>query len=86
MVGYRGKEKLLSKRKRDYIIRKAKKRLENPRVSGFGFRIPYAPPKILGSIATENFYLLSLHSSLFTGNAPENFEGRSNSEKVRSAL
>ena len=43
-----------------------------------------APPKILGSKATENFYLLPLHSSLFTPNAPENFEVRSNSEEVRS--
>ena len=43
-----------------------------------------SPPKILGSIATENFYLLPLHSSLFTGNAPENFEVRGNSEEVRS--
>jgi hypothetical protein len=40
--------------------------------------------KILGSKATENFYLLPLHSSLFTQNAPENFEVRGNSEKVRS--
>jgi len=43
-----------------------------------------SPPKILGSKATENFYLLPFHSSLFTENAPENFEVRSNSEEVRS--
>ena len=43
-----------------------------------------SPPKILGSIATENFYLLPLHSSLFTEIAPENFEEIGNSEEVRS--
>jgi len=30
------------------------------------------------------YYLFTLHSSLFTGNAPENFEVRGNSEEVRS--
>ena len=45
---------------------------------------PLPPQKILVSIANENFYLLPLHSSLFTQNAPENFEVRSNSEEVRS--
>ena len=49
-----------------------------------GVRLPSGPPKILGSNATENFYLLPLHSSLFTSNAPENFEVRSKSEEVRS--
>ena len=43
-----------------------------------------APPKILGSIAPENFYLLPLHSSLFTENAPENFEVIGNSEELKS--
>ena len=43
-----------------------------------------APPKILGSKVTENFYLLPLHSSLFTKNAPENFEVIGNSEELKS--
>ena len=47
-------------------------------------RIPYAPPKILGSKVPENFYLLPLHSSLFTENAPENFEVIGNSEELKS--
>ncbi len=47
-------------------------------------RVHLSPPKILGSKATENFYLLPLHSSLFTQNAPENFEVISNSEKLKS--
>ena len=42
------------------------------------------PPKILGSKVPENFYLLPLHSSLFTGHAPENFEVISNSEELKS--
>ena len=42
------------------------------------------PPKILGSKVPENFYLLPLHSSLFTKNAPENFEVIGNSEELKS--
>ena len=47
-------------------------------------RARYAPPKILGSKVPENFYLLPLHSSLFTKNAPENFEVIGNSEELKS--
>ena len=53
-------------------------------MSGSGVRVPYAPPKILGSKVPENFYLLPLHSSLFTKNAPENFEVIGNSEELKS--
>ena len=42
------------------------------------------PPKILGRKVPEIFYLLPLHSSLFTKNAPENFEVIGNSEELKS--
>ena len=47
-------------------------------------RIHLPPPKILGSKVPENFYLLPLHSSLFTKKAPENFEVIGNSEELKS--
>ena len=47
-------------------------------------RVLHGPPKILGSKVPENFYLLPLHSSLFTKNAPENFEVIGNSEELKS--
>ena len=50
----------------------------------FRFRVLDGPPKILGSKVPENFYLLPLHSSLFTKNAPENFEVIGNSEELKS--
>ena len=49
-----------------------------------GSKVPDGPPKILGSKVPENFYLLPLHSSLFTKNAPENFEVIGNSEELKS--
>ena len=63
-----------------WTVRAAEDRARSSREN----RVLDGPPKILGSKVPENFYLLPLHSSLFTKNAPENFEVIGNSEELKS--